>query len=96
MQNRSWRRWIIFGLACGLLVASLGVARAAGEAVYTVDWWTADGGGGEAKGGDFTLSGTIGQAEAGRLNEDIYTLVGGFWGTLQEAWKEVFLPIIMR
>jgi hypothetical protein len=35
---------------------------------YTIDWYTVDGGGGmNATGGSFTLSGTIGQPDAGIL-----------------------------
>jgi len=46
---------------------------------YTIDWFTIDGGGGmNGTGGTFTLSGTIGQPDAGILGGGM--LDGGFWG----------------
>jgi hypothetical protein len=46
---------------------------------YTIDWFTIDGGG-TSTGGVYSLSGTIGQPDAGTLTNGQYTLVGGFWG----------------
>ena len=46
---------------------------------YSVDWFTIDGGGGVSSGGSYTLSGTIGQPDAGTLSGGNYTLEGGFW-----------------
>jgi hypothetical protein len=47
---------------------------------YAIDWHTLDGGGAmRSTGGDYELSGTIGQPEAGALNGGTYTLTGGFW-----------------
>jgi len=44
-------------------------------------WSTVDGGGIiNAVGGDFTLSGTIGQPDAGVATGGKSTLIGGFWG----------------
>ncbi|MGE0479889.1 MAG: hypothetical protein AB7Q17_05390 [Phycisphaerae bacterium] len=45
----------------------------------TIDWWTADGGGGALAGADFTLSGTIGQPDAGLLVAGNVALLGGYW-----------------
>lgn len=47
---------------------------------YNIDWYTIDGGGGTSSGGGYTLSGTIGQPDAGLLAGGRYTLSGGFWG----------------
>lgn len=47
-----------------------------------VNWWTIDGGGavGSVGGGGYTLSGTIGQPDAGRpLVGGPYQVQGGFW-----------------
>src|SRR3989442_3601084 len=49
------------------------------NAQYAIDWFTIDGGGGASSGGGFTLSGTIGQPDAGTLSGGNYTLQGGFW-----------------
>src|SRR5687767_2565664 len=45
---------------------------------YSVDWYKIAGGGGTSSGGNFTLSGTIGQHDAGRMSGGNYTLEGGF------------------
>src|SRR5216683_1977715 len=49
------------------------------HAQYAIDWFTVDGGGGTSSGGSFTLTGTIGQPDAGTLSGGNYTLQGGFW-----------------
>jgi hypothetical protein len=48
---------------------------------YSIDWYTVDGGGGTSAGGNYTLSGTVGQSDAATstLNGGNYTLQGGFW-----------------
>jgi hypothetical protein len=51
------------------------------QAQYSVDWQTIDGGG-TSTGGVYTVSGTIGQADAGTMSGDHYTLAGGFWGLI--------------
>jgi len=50
---------------------------------YTIDWFKIAGGGGTSAGGSYSVSGTIGQAEAGAtLNGGQYSLTGGFWGMI--------------
>ena len=44
-----------------------------------IDWSTIDGGGGTSTGGAYSVSGTIGQPDAGLMSGSIYTLAGGFW-----------------
>jgi hypothetical protein len=67
------------------LITSLGMAAALciggnlRAQSYSIDWWTIDGGGGTSAGGAFTLSGTIGQPDAGVMSGGAYTLTGGFW-----------------
>lgn len=46
---------------------------------YEISWYTIDGGGGQSSGGQYVLTGTIGQADAGYLGGDNYELLGGFW-----------------
>ncbi len=65
------------GLAVLLLAAPRGQAQN-----FSIDWWTVDGGGGVSTGGVFTLSGTIGQPDAGKMTGGNYTLEGGFWGLI--------------
>lgn len=46
----------------------------------TIDWYTIDGGGGTSTGGLYTLSGTIGQPDAGTpMSGGSFSIVGGFW-----------------
>lgn len=49
---------------------------------YSIDWYSVDGGGGTSTGGVYTVSGTIGQPDAGTLTGGNFTLQGGFWGVV--------------
>ncbi len=63
---------------------------------YTIDWYTIDGGGAmNLTGGSYTLSGTIGQPDAGLMSGGNYKLDGGFWGFL-DSLRKVFLPLVVR
>lgn len=47
---------------------------------FTIDWYTIDGGGGTSAGGNFSLSGTIGQPDAGETMTGAgFALCGGLW-----------------
>src|SRR6266404_479445 len=66
-----------------LFLVVLAVAAPAVRAQnYSIDWFTIDGGGGTSTGGVFSVSGTIGQPDAGRMSGGNYTLDGGFWGII--------------
>jgi hypothetical protein len=52
---------------------------------YSIDWYTIDGGGQTSTGGAYTVTGTIGQPDAGRLEGGSYVIGGGFWGLFQVA-----------
>jgi hypothetical protein len=64
-------------LGGGLLL----LAAAGGRAqTYDLSWFTVAGGGGTSTGGVYSVSGTIGQADAGStMSGGAYTLTGGFW-----------------
>jgi hypothetical protein len=64
-------------IAASLLVMASGPAAMAQP--FTIDWYTIDGGGGTSTGGAFSLSGTIGQPDAGVMSGGTFTLTGGFW-----------------
>jgi hypothetical protein len=49
---------------------------------YSIDWFTIDSGGGTSTGGVFSVSGTIGQPDAGHMSGGTFTLDGGFWGII--------------
>ncbi len=75
-----------------LLIVSVGAVVAAD---YAIDWYTVDGGGDmSSTGGDYELSGTIGQPDARTelMTGGDYTLTGGFWVTparVTTAWRSV-------
>ncbi len=50
---------------------------------YSIDWYKISGGGGSSTGGVYTVSGTIGQPDAGVMSGGVYTLQGGFWSIIQ-------------
>lgn len=63
-----------------IALATLLGAAAASAQPFAIDWYTIDGGGGTSSGGNFTLSGTIGQPDAGpTMTGGNFTLTGGFW-----------------
>jgi len=58
-----------------------------------------DGGGGTSSGALYTLSGPLGQPDAGGMSGGGYTLTGGFWGGVapQPAPKHhLYLPLIRK
>jgi len=73
-----------------LAVAGMAYARLAG---YSLPWWTVDSGGGASSGGNYQLSGTIGQPDAGTLSGGNYQLEGGFWGGGPQL---LYLPLVKK
>ena len=66
------------------MIGSLALAPAATAQDFDISWYTIDGGGEMfTSGGDFELSGTIGQHDAGpstgAMTGGDFELVGGFW-----------------
>jgi hypothetical protein len=73
MRNRFMR----LALASSVLVGAASVTADD----FSIDWWTVDGGGEMwTTGGDFELSGTVGQPDAGfAMTGGDFDLTGGFW-----------------
>ena len=69
-------KWFLAGL-----LISTPCLQAWGQS-YSIDWSTIDGGGGTSTGGTYSVSGTIGQPDAGAMSGGHYTLQGGFWGVI--------------
>ena len=67
------------------LLASLALVSAQS---FSIDWFTIDGGGGTSTGGVYSLSGTIGQPDAGRMSGGNFTLQGGFWSVVAAVQTE--------
>jgi hypothetical protein len=57
--------------------------RAQSGGQFDLSWSTIDGGGGSSSGGQFTVCGTIGQPDAGKLTGGGFELEGGFWTGVQ-------------
>ena len=56
--------------------------RASGQS-YSIDWHKVSGGGGTSTGGVYSVSGTVGQHDAGGpMTGGKYSLTGGFWAIL--------------
>jgi len=77
------------------IAIQLAAGLAAHAQTYAVDWSTFDGGG-TSTGGVYSLSGAIGQPDAGSMNGGTYTLQGGFWAAFAAVqtpgtpWLKVF------
>ena len=68
-------------LAFALMVLGLMTAALLHAQSFAINWSTIDGGG-TSTGGIYSVSGTIGQPDAGISSGGSYTMVGGFWGVL--------------
>ena len=89
-------RLIYLGMMVLLFLMISGLALAAVGAIYNLDWWTMNGGGGTSAGGTYSVSGTMGQPDTGIvLTGGAYTLSGGFWSGAASQYK-LHLPLIIR
>ena len=68
---------IILSLSALLLLAITVRAQS-----FSIDWFTIDGGGGTSTGGVYSVSGTIGQPDAGKMSSGNFSIDGGFWGII--------------
>lgn len=100
MARNRWAMACILGgtLMAGLLI--LPVASQTGGEYELVGSTIAGSGGGEAAGGDYALTGTLGQLDAHVLRGGDYEVGGGFWGggetTPPSGDQRVNLPLIQR
>ncbi len=69
---------------------------------YDLSWFTVDGGGDKVSGGNYSLTGTVGQPDVNQyvLAGGNYVLSGGFWGQVSlgqgGGGNGVFLPIVIK
>ena len=69
----------LYGFLTAVVGGALGAAIVQAQ-LYDLSWTTIDGGGGTSTGGDYSISGTFGQPDAGEvLIGSVYELTGGFW-----------------
>jgi hypothetical protein len=78
-QFRTWRTGLLL-LSVFFNLPSAFCLRSSAQ--YSIDWSTLDGGGGTSTGGVYSVSGTIGQPDAGPMNGGNYTIQGGFWSVI--------------
>ena len=76
MKLKLWRTLA----SCALLLAG-GVLTAPAQS-YSIDWFKVAAGGGPSTNAQYSVSGTIGQPDAGHLSGGNYSLDGGFWGII--------------
>ena len=65
------------------------------EGDFDMTWYTIDGGGNFSAGGDFSLSSTSGQLDAGSMSGGDYSLSGGFWAETGLI-SNLYLPLIQH
>lgn len=90
---------VVLLVAVGLVLSGLPVGAQQPEQVYTLDWWTVNGGGTTfSTGGGYSLGSTAGQPDAGALAGGGYTLGGGFWkgGSPATASFRIYLPVVIK
>ena len=68
--------------ALALVLTLSGTLTHAQTNEYSIDFYSADGGGGTSTGGVYAVMGTIGQPDAGTMSGGNFTLHGGFWGAI--------------
>ena len=67
------------GNVSGVAIASSLLSAATASQPYVISPYTIDAGGGTLNGATYSVSGTIGQPDAGVLAGPTYTVSGGFW-----------------
>jgi hypothetical protein len=86
---------IILFLTLTLLPSLLpALAQSGGE--YDLSWSTLDSGGGTSSNSEYSLTGVIGQPDAGVLAGGEYSLNGGFLINEVSPTHPVYLPLLLR
>jgi hypothetical protein len=71
------KKIILITLALGLLAPALHAQQ------YSIGWYKISGGGGTSSNGQYSVSGTIGQHDAGSaMTGGSYSVTGGFWSLI--------------
>jgi hypothetical protein len=97
------KRLIILVALMALLLVGVSTANAqparepdAPQATYELSWYSIDSGGTtNSTGGAFSLSGSVGQPDAGTLSGGTYTLDGGIWSGTAVSYR-AYLPVVLR
>lgn len=92
MKSPANARSLVAAAASILVLTAAAQAQSGGP--YELSWHSIDGGGGTSTGGPFSLSGTIGQPDAGGpLTGGAYSLIGGFWSVVS-AFQTPGAPLL--
>jgi hypothetical protein len=85
-------------LIAGIVIIFLATAVLAATNTTSIMWFSMDGGGETSTSGNFTLSGTIGQPDAGTISGGSnHTVIGGFRiGKLIPLTNQVYIPLVNR
>jgi len=80
-NSRKNNTWICCVFMLAVVIMACYDYSAAGKSggPYELRWSIIDGGGGRSAGGQYVLTGTIGQPDAKNSGGDNYELLGGFW-----------------
>ena len=80
---------------CFIILHSSFCLRASGQS-YSIDWYKVAGGGGTSTGGTYSVSGTIGQHDAGGpMTGGNYSLTGGFWALISALQTPGAPPLLI-
>ena len=83
IRARHWGLELGASLVLGAWYLMLLVCPRASAQSYSIDWYKVAGGGGTSTGSVYSVSGTIGQHDAGpTMSGGNYSLSGGFWALL--------------
>jgi hypothetical protein len=95
MKHKKLLTILTLALFVAFLALNVRVGYAAPRSGYEISWYTIDGGGAQdLSGGTYTLSGTVGQFDAGSQSGGSYALAGGYWVEL--FGYRLSLPLILR
>jgi hypothetical protein len=86
--------FLILAALLVLAPALVSVTAAQNTSGYGLSWYTLDSGGLGA-GGGYSLTGALGQPDAGRLAGESYSLSGGFLAGTANL-RTIYLPVISK
>ncbi len=70
----------------GVLLLAVGAPAAFATDPYDLSWFSIDAGGGSSTDGSFTVNGTIGQPDTGRMTgAPHFSVMAGYWGAATAA-----------
>jgi hypothetical protein len=91
-QSKTWRGLLVRPLVVGCSLLVVGCFPLLAQ--YAIEWHTSDGGGGTSTNGQYSITGTIGQPDAGpTMTNGQHSVTGGFWA-LPQAVRTPGAPLL--